>query len=181
MNWGSCFFAEIRRTMSSFKPGGAASASTSVTKPYLYSAWTNPSIVSVAVLISNQYIAIFLLCLVQIIQSTDPFDAFHSRNSVNFVAARRPRRPDTAHEWRYRNALPGNPSAARSQSQRADQCQTHSHTDRNKNGSARAYSGKTGRPPAPASPAAPDRTGPAHPGSYRRLPSRFPACPASPG
>ena len=56
MNFGSFFLAEISRTMSSFKPGGAASASTSVTKPYLYSCLTNPSIVSVAVLILlNQY------------------------------------------------------------------------------------------------------------------------------
>src|SRR5438477_12129092 len=51
MNSGSFFFREISRMMSSFSPGGAASASTSVTKPYLYSCLTNPSIVSVAVLI----------------------------------------------------------------------------------------------------------------------------------
>jgi hypothetical protein len=30
MNSGSFFFAEMKRTMSSFKPGGAESASTSV-------------------------------------------------------------------------------------------------------------------------------------------------------
>src|ERR1017187_3711895 len=54
MNFGSFFLAEISRTMSSFKPGGAASASTSVMKPYLYSCWTSPSIVSVAVLILSQ-------------------------------------------------------------------------------------------------------------------------------
>src|ERR1022692_1629901 len=54
MNFGSFFLAEISRTMSSFRPGGAASASTSVMKPYLYSCWTSPSIVSVAVLILSQ-------------------------------------------------------------------------------------------------------------------------------
>ena len=32
---GSPFFAEMTRTMSSFSPGGIASASTSVTNPYL--------------------------------------------------------------------------------------------------------------------------------------------------
>src|SRR5580698_3086479 len=48
---GSFFLAEIRRMMSSFKPGGADSVSTSVTKPYLYSCLTRLSIVSVAVLI----------------------------------------------------------------------------------------------------------------------------------
>ena len=37
--------------MSSLRPGGAESASTSVTKPYLYSCLTRPSMVSVAVLI----------------------------------------------------------------------------------------------------------------------------------
>ena len=42
--------------MSSFNPGGAASASTSVTKPYLYSVLTRPSIVSVAVLIVRSQI-----------------------------------------------------------------------------------------------------------------------------
>ena len=34
---GSIFLAEIQRTTSSFKPGGAVSASISVTQPYLYS------------------------------------------------------------------------------------------------------------------------------------------------
>src|SRR6185437_10916500 len=48
---GSFFLVEISRMMFSFKPGGADSVSTSVTKPYLYSCWTKPSIVSVAVLI----------------------------------------------------------------------------------------------------------------------------------
>src|SRR5438309_31327 len=43
----------MRRMMSSFSPGGAASASTSVTKPYLYSCRTNPAMVSVAVLIDE--------------------------------------------------------------------------------------------------------------------------------
>ena len=32
---GSSFFAEMRRTMSSFNPGATVSASMSVTKPYL--------------------------------------------------------------------------------------------------------------------------------------------------
>src|SRR6185369_10158673 len=50
MNSGSFFLAEISRTISSFSPGGAESASTSVKNPYLYSFWTRPSIVSVAVL-----------------------------------------------------------------------------------------------------------------------------------
>ena len=47
----SFFFFEIRRTVSSVKPRGAASASKSVTKPYSYSLLTNCSMVSVAVLI----------------------------------------------------------------------------------------------------------------------------------
>src|SRR5882672_9411378 len=51
MNSGSFFLCEMSRMMSSFRPGGAASASTSVTKPYLYSCLTKPSMVSVAVLI----------------------------------------------------------------------------------------------------------------------------------
>src|SRR2546430_91049 len=50
-NCGSFFFFEMSRMMSSFNPGGAESASTSVTNPYLYSCLTKPSIVSVAVLI----------------------------------------------------------------------------------------------------------------------------------
>ncbi len=33
--FGSCFFAEMKRMISSFKPFGAVSASTSLTKPYL--------------------------------------------------------------------------------------------------------------------------------------------------
>ena len=48
---GSFFFSEIRRMVSSLKPGGADSDSTSVTKPYLYSCLTRLSMVSVAVLI----------------------------------------------------------------------------------------------------------------------------------
>src|SRR5215212_9648570 len=40
---GSPFLAEIRRMMSSFSPLGAASASISVTKPYLYSLPTSAS------------------------------------------------------------------------------------------------------------------------------------------
>src|SRR5438067_5840541 len=46
---GSFFFAEILRTMSSFRPGGSSSASTSVTKPYLYSRVASSSIASVDV------------------------------------------------------------------------------------------------------------------------------------
>src|SRR5438093_13598345 len=45
MNRGSFFFAEIRRTMSSFSPRGAVSASMSVTNPYLYSRFARASIV----------------------------------------------------------------------------------------------------------------------------------------
>src|SRR5438876_2035850 len=41
--------AEMRRTTSSFRPGGSASASTSVTKPYLYSRVASSSIASVDV------------------------------------------------------------------------------------------------------------------------------------
>src|ERR1700677_3144338 len=41
--------------MSSFRPGGADSDSTSVTKPYLYSCLTRLSIVSVAVLMINSF------------------------------------------------------------------------------------------------------------------------------
>src|SRR4051794_25622762 len=40
---GSPFLAEIKRIMSSFSPLGAASASMSVTKPYLYSLLTSVS------------------------------------------------------------------------------------------------------------------------------------------
>src|SRR5881227_3554192 len=46
---GSFFFAEILRTMSSFRPGGSSSASTLVTKPYLYSRVASSSIASVDV------------------------------------------------------------------------------------------------------------------------------------
>ena len=48
---GSFFLAEIKRMVSSLKPGGVDSDSTSVTKPYLYSCLTRLSMVSVAVLI----------------------------------------------------------------------------------------------------------------------------------
>ena len=48
---GSFFFAEMWRMVSSLKPGGVDSDSTSVTKPYLYSCLTRLSMVSVAVLI----------------------------------------------------------------------------------------------------------------------------------
>src|ERR1019366_1251377 len=48
---GSFFLAEMWRMVSSLKPGGVDSDSTSVTKPYLYSCLTRLSIVSVAVLI----------------------------------------------------------------------------------------------------------------------------------
>src|SRR3989338_4792351 len=47
---GSAFLAEIRRTMSSFSPRGAASCSTSVMKPYLYSRFASSSMVCVEVL-----------------------------------------------------------------------------------------------------------------------------------
>src|SRR5579884_1107708 len=50
---GSFFLAEISRTMSSFKPGGTVSESTSETKPYLYSRLASSSIVLVAVVISS--------------------------------------------------------------------------------------------------------------------------------
>src|SRR5271169_2379856 len=46
---GSFFFVEMWRMVSSLKPGGVDSDSTSVTKPYLYSCLTRLSIVSVAV------------------------------------------------------------------------------------------------------------------------------------
>src|SRR5271169_1557306 len=48
---GSFFFVEMWRMVSSLKPGGVDSDSTSVTKPYLYSCLTRLSMVSVAVLI----------------------------------------------------------------------------------------------------------------------------------
>ena len=47
---GSCFLAEIIRTMSSLSPRGTDSCSTSVKKPYLYSRLASCSIVSVDVL-----------------------------------------------------------------------------------------------------------------------------------
>src|SRR5580765_1614070 len=43
----------MKRTVSSFRPGGRESVSRSVKNPYLYSCLTNPSMVSVAVLIEN--------------------------------------------------------------------------------------------------------------------------------
>src|ERR1700693_6192205 len=49
MNSGSLFLVEIRRMMSSFRPFGAASDSTSVTKPHLYSPSTRASNVLVSV------------------------------------------------------------------------------------------------------------------------------------
>src|SRR5512139_278246 len=51
MNAGSLFLAEIRRMVSSVSPRGAASTSTSVTNPYLYSWLAKASIVLVEVLI----------------------------------------------------------------------------------------------------------------------------------
>ena len=51
MKGGSFLRAEIIRTISSFKPRGTASASTSVTKPYLYSWLAIASMVFVEVLI----------------------------------------------------------------------------------------------------------------------------------
>src|SRR5690349_2768312 len=41
---GSCFFAEMKRTVSSLRPGGNVSASMSVVKPYWYSRLTSDSI-----------------------------------------------------------------------------------------------------------------------------------------
>ena len=52
---GSFFLAEMWRMVSSLKPGGVDSDSTSVTKPYLYSCLTRLSMVSVAVLIVENY------------------------------------------------------------------------------------------------------------------------------
>src|SRR5258705_14017553 len=46
---GSLFLAEIFLTISSLRPGGSSSASTSVTKPYLYSRVASSSIASVDV------------------------------------------------------------------------------------------------------------------------------------
>src|SRR4249920_3918072 len=46
---GSPFFSDSRRTMSSLRPGGNVSASTSVSKPYLYSRVASCSMVSVDV------------------------------------------------------------------------------------------------------------------------------------
>src|SRR3989442_15129264 len=47
---GSSFFAEMRRTISSLRPRGSDSCSTSVTKPYRYSRLASSSIVCVDVL-----------------------------------------------------------------------------------------------------------------------------------
>src|SRR5438046_3215689 len=44
MNSGSFFFAEIVRIISSLRPGGTVSVSTSVTNPYAYSRLTSASI-----------------------------------------------------------------------------------------------------------------------------------------
>jgi len=52
MNSGSCFLAEMTRTISSFSPGGIVSVSMSEVKPYLYSLLTNSWMVSVAVLMA---------------------------------------------------------------------------------------------------------------------------------
>src|SRR5882724_3634464 len=51
MNSGSCFFTEMTRMTSSFKPAGIESDSMSVTKPYLYSFFVRSSTVFVAVFI----------------------------------------------------------------------------------------------------------------------------------
>src|ERR1700680_1567600 len=50
MNSGSFFLVEIRGMMSSFRPFGAESDSTSVTKPHLYSPSTRVSMIFVSVL-----------------------------------------------------------------------------------------------------------------------------------
>src|SRR5262249_34229435 len=52
MKSGSFFLAELSRMMCSSSPGGTASASISVTNPYLYSRLTSSSIVLVAVVIA---------------------------------------------------------------------------------------------------------------------------------
>src|SRR5262252_3539660 len=49
---GSCFLAEMSRTVSSVRPRGTASCSMSVTNPYLYSRPASCSMVCVDVLIS---------------------------------------------------------------------------------------------------------------------------------
>src|SRR4029077_9990063 len=51
MNSGSCFFAEMTRIKSSFKPAGIESDSMSVTNPYLYSFFVRSVTVSVPVFI----------------------------------------------------------------------------------------------------------------------------------
>src|SRR5512137_1434301 len=61
MNSGSFFLAEIRRMMSSLNPRGAASTSTSVTNPYLYSWLARASIVLVEVLMISPFISV-LVC-----------------------------------------------------------------------------------------------------------------------
>src|SRR5258706_11681191 len=45
MNWGSLFFAEIVRTMSSSSPGGVESDSTAETNPYGYTRLANSSMI----------------------------------------------------------------------------------------------------------------------------------------
>src|SRR5258708_39137629 len=50
INFGSVFLVEIRRMVSSFRPFGAESDSTSVTKPHLYSPSTRESMIFVSVL-----------------------------------------------------------------------------------------------------------------------------------
>src|SRR5512140_137107 len=105
MNSGSFFLAEMSRTISSFSPGGADSASTSVTKPYLYSVLTNPSIVSVAVLI---------------------YHLSRLTHHVSHLAhlALPPRIPGTAHEWQYHTVPPQTPSAALPLPRAAIPCRT---------------------------------------------------------
>src|SRR5512142_189880 len=56
---GSCFFAEIIRTIPSFRPRGTVSASMSVTNPYLYSRFASDSIVFVSVAIFARVLGIF--------------------------------------------------------------------------------------------------------------------------
>src|ERR1039457_4779508 len=107
--------------------------------------------------------------------------SLHAPRSSHASYAARWRTPDIAHESLYHTVPPDSLAAAGTRAPPANQCQTHYQIHRNKSGSAPAYSGKTGPPPAPGSPAAPSRTSPGHPGNYRLSPSKSPACPASPG
>jgi hypothetical protein len=58
MKAGSCFFAEISRTMSSLSPGGVESDSTAVTNPYGYARPATASMVF-ALLLNARSFAVF--------------------------------------------------------------------------------------------------------------------------